>query len=339
VGCELRAARELGGQLVSLASRLRDPRLGLEAHRALCSTLCALGEFPRAREHGEQSLALYDPRHLGALASLYGFDPVANSVSWLAVTLWYLGYPAQALERSQEALALARQVAQAYTIGTIQSSCAMLRQLRREGPAAQEEAEAALRVTTAQGLPLPGALAASLRGWALVEQGHLEEGIAQMRQGVAAWRATGAELFQSHLLTLLAEAYGKRGQAEQGLAVLAEALAYVDRSGEQFYEAELYRLKGELRLQQLKMEAECTIASSQAEADAEACFLRAIELARKQHAKSWELRAATSLARLWQHQGKTAEAHQMLSEIYGWFTEGFDTKDLQEAKALLEELT
>jgi predicted ATPase len=141
------------------------------------------------------------------------------------------------------------------------------------------------------------------------------------------------------LLALLAEAHGKGKQPGQGLAVLAEALAHVDSTGEQFYEAELYRLKGELRLQQLKMETECTIASSQAEADAEACFLRAIAIARKQQAKSWELRATTSVARLWQQQGKRGEAQQLLLEVYGWFTEGFDTKDLQEAKALLEELT
>ncbi len=140
-----------------------------------------------------------------------------------------------------------------------------------------------------------------------------------------------------YYLALLAEAYGKGGQAEEGLSALSEALAVVDKTGERYYEAELYRLKGELTL---KSEVKTSQNKSQAslESEAEECFLKAIEIARRQQAKSWELRAVISLARLWQQQGKKAEARQMLAEIYGWFTEGFDTADLQEAKALLDEL-
>jgi predicted ATPase len=155
--------------------------------------------------------------------------------------------------------------------------------------------------------------------------------MAQMRQGLAAWRATGAEVFRPHYLALLAEAYGKAGQAEQGLTVLAEALAIVERTGEHWWEAESYRLKGELLLAQAGEERPAVKA-------AEDCFQQALAMARRQQAKSLELRAAMSLARLWQHQEKRAEARQLLAEIYGWFTEGFDTADLQEAKALLEEL-
>jgi len=140
---------------------------------------------------------------------------------------------------------------------------------------------------------------------------------------------------QSYFLALLAEAYGKGGQAEEGLHVLAEALAHVDKTGERYYEAELYRLKGELTLQQLKVQG----SKFKVEEEVEECFLKAIEIARWQQAKSLELRAVMSLARLWQQQGKKDEARQMLAEVYGWFTEGFDTADLQEAKALLEELT
>jgi predicted ATPase len=176
------------------------------------------------------------------------------------------------------------------------------------------------------------------QGWGLAAEANLsgrsgEEGIAQMRQGLAAWLATGAGVFQPYYLALLAEAYGKEGQAEEGLAVLAEALGTVDKSGERFYEAELYRLKGELTLAQSSVQS---LASRVKEA--EACFLKAIEIARRQQAKSLELRAVMSLSRLWQQQGKQKEAHDMLAEIYGWFTEGFDTADLREAKALLEEL-
>ena len=167
-----------------------------------------------------------------------------------------------------------------------------------------------------------------MQGWALAEQGQVEEGITQMRQGLATWRALGSGVAASYFLSLPVAAYRKGGQVEEGLTILAEALEIVHRTGEGNSEAELYRLKGELLLQQ----------SQDNSPEAEACFHRAIDVARQQAAKSWELRATTSLARLWQHQGKQAEARRMLAEIYGWFTEGFDTKDLQEAKALLEEL-
>jgi len=152
--------------------------------------------------------------------------------------------------------------------------------------------------------------------------------MAQMQQGLAAWRATGAEVFRPYGLALLAEASAKVGQREEGLTLLAEALAVTNDTGERRWEAELYRLKGELLL----------VHSAEQHAEAETCFRQALDIARHQQAKSWELRAAISLARLWQHQGKRATARQMLAEIYGWFTEGFDTADLQEARALLEEL-
>jgi predicted ATPase len=185
-----------------------------------------------------------------------------------------------------------------------------------------------------------------LQGWARAEQGQIEEGITQIRQGLATRQAIGAGIFQSYHLALLAEAYGKAAQAEDGLAALAEALTVVDKSGERFYEAELYRLKGTLTLQKLSgascqspvTNTQYPTPSTQAEAEAEACFLKAIEIAQRQQAKSLELRAVMSLSRLWQQQGKKEEARELLAEIYGWFTEGFDTKDLQEAKALLEEL-
>jgi len=194
-------------------------------------------------------------------------------------------------------------------------------------------------------MPFWSALGTIAQGWALVEQGDGEAGIVQIRQGLAALQASGAEEIQTYSLALLAEAYGKGGQVEEGLAALAEALDFVDRTGERFYEAELHRLKGELllkksesRIQNLESTPQRLTPSTQAEAEAEAYFLKAIEIARYQQAKSLELRAATSLARLWQHQGKKAEARQLLAEIYNWFTEGFDTKDLQDAKALLAEL-
>jgi tetratricopeptide (TPR) repeat protein len=173
-----------------------------------------------------------------------------------------------------------------------------------------------------------------------------------MRQGLSAYQATGAETGQSARLALLAEAYGELGQTEEGLSALAEGLAFVNKTGERFYEAERYRLRGELTLTQSSVRSlgssvkkgpkskvqGAKSSKTKSQEEAEACFLKAIDIAQKQQAKSLELRATVSLARLWQQQGKAQQAHEMLAEIYGWFTEGFDTKDLQEAKALLDSL-
>jgi predicted ATPase len=186
-----------------------------------------------------------------------------------------------------------------------------------------------------QGFALPLAWGSMERGWALAEQGRGEEGIAQIRQGLVAQQATGAEGLRAHFLGLLAETYGKMGQAEEGLSALSEALTLVNKTGERYYEAELYRLKGELTLAQSSVQS----LGSSVQKEAEACFCKAVEIARRQQAKSLELRAVMSLAKLWQRQGKPKEAHEMLAEIYNWFTEGFDTKDLQDAKALLDELS
>ncbi len=195
-------------------------------------------------------------------------------------------------------------------------------------PAVQERAEELIALSTEQGFSFRAAAGTLLRGWVLSEQGQGEEGIAQIHKGLAALRATGAGISLPSYLALLAGAYGKVGQIEEGLTVLAEALALVNKTGERVSEAGLYVLKGRLLLAR----------SGENQAEAEGCFHQAIEIARKQQAKSPELRAVMSLSRLWQQQGKRAEARRMLAEVYGWFTEGFDTKDLQEAKALLEEL-
>jgi predicted ATPase len=164
------------------------------------------------------------------------------------------------------------------------------------------------------------------RGWVLVKQGQSEEGIAQLREGLVAYRAIGAELECSHWLALLAEAYRDTGQPGEGLRLVAEALDQVAQTGIVYYEPELHRLEGELRLRHDQTDAQ----------KAEACFHLALEVARGQRAKSWELRAATNLARLWVERGRRAEARELLAPVYGWFTEGFDTADLKEAKALLD---
>ena len=201
-------------------------------------------------------------------------------------------------------------------------------QFRRDVPAVHEQAEAAVALSTEQGFPQWAALGTSLRGWALAMQGQGEEGMAQVRQGIAACRATGAALFVPYLCTVLADVCDHLGHPDDGLQALAEAHALVEQQEERWWEAEVCRLRGVLLLRQ----------PGTPQAEAEAWLQRALDVARRQEAKSLELRAAMSLSRLWQQQGKRAEAYELLAPIYGWFTEGFDTADLQEAKALLDEL-
>jgi predicted ATPase len=179
-----------------------------------------------------------------------------------------------------------------------------------------------------QGLAALRILGTCWRGWALVRVGQSEEGVAQLREGMAAWEALGGGLWRPTLLALLAEVYGRTGQVDKGLGVLAEALTLVDTTGERWYAAELHRLQGALWLSR----------SADKSAEAEACFQHAMTIAQSQGAKAWELRTATSLARLWQQQGKRQQARDLLAPVYHWFTEGFDTADVQEAKALLDEL-
>ncbi|HEV8718504.1 MAG TPA: AAA family ATPase, partial [Candidatus Binatia bacterium] len=341
---EHQAARELGEQLLNLAQSVQDSALLLEAHAALGSSLYCLGESVSAREYLEQSLALYNPQQHHTLAFFYGgADPGMICLSQAAWTLWVLGHPDQALQKNHEALTLAQELSHPHSLAFALCFASVLHQFRREAQAAQERAEAAIALTSEQGFPYWLAWATILRGWALAEQGHAEEGIAQIRQGLAAYWATGAELRRPHFLTLLAEAYEKKGQTKEGLDILAETLTLVNKTGERYWEAELYRLKGELSLKSAVRSPQSTVTNPRPltpdpQGEAEACFRQAIAIARRQSAKSLELRAVISLSRLWQQQGKKGQARILLAEIYNWFTEGFDTKDLQEAKALLEEL-
>jgi len=215
-----------------------------------------------------------------------------------------------------------------FSLGFALVFAAIVHQFRRERRGTQECAEAAISLAIEQGFPLCRARGAMLRSWALAHRGQAQEGIEQITKGLRAHHATGAELLRSYFLALLAEAHGTMGQPEAGLTALTEALTFAETTGERWYEAELYRLKGELLLQQ----------NSDNQAEAETCFHHALDITRNQQAKSLELRAATSLARLWQQQGKRQGAHDLLAPVYHWFTEGFDTADLQEAKALLDTL-
>jgi predicted ATPase len=348
---EHQTACELGEHLFRLAQSAQDSALLIEACHALGHTRYVLGEFAPARELFEQGLALYDPQQHRFLAFRYGQDSGVVCLGLTAFALWMLGYPDQALKRLHEALTLARDLSHPFSLATTLWGAGILHQLRGEEKAVQERAEAIITLAAEQGFPLYLAGGTILRGWALAEQGQVEEGITHLCQGLAAWRTAGTGLWQPYFLAQLAAAHGKGKQVEEGLVMLAEALAVGGKTKECSDEAELYRLKGQLTLQEANQKSKGKSQKSkvetspqplalnpQAEAEAEECFWKAIEIAQKQQAKSLELRAVMSLARLWQQQGKHREAHTMLSAIYNWFTEGFDTKDLQEAKALLDSL-
>jgi predicted ATPase len=328
VRAQLETAWELGEQLLNLAQDTQDAILLLQAHRALGTSLFYLGELTPARVHLEQGMTLYNPQQHRSLAFRFGQDPGVVCRGFAAWALGVVGYPDQALQRSYDTRALAEDLAHPFTLAYALDFTARIHQLRREGHQTRYWAEALLKLSREQGFTQRLATGAILLGWALAAQGQRAEGITQVRHGLDAFRATGAELARPYYLALLAEASGRVGQAGEGLPLLAEALALVHKNGERWWEAELHRLKGELLL----------ILSPENQVDAEACFRQALDIARRQQAKSLELRAAMSLGRLWQRQDKRDEARELLTEIYGWFTEGFDTADLQEAKALLEEL-
>jgi len=344
VRSELRTACELAEQLMTLARRVPDQPLLLEAYWIRGCIWFTLGDLPAAQADLEQGSALYDTTQHSAHSLLYGQDPGVSCKAFAAAAAWFLGLAEQALKRSEAAFALATKLSHPFTLVIALSWEAVIHQLRREAHAAQEKAEAVISLSAKEGFAFFLAWGTLLRGWALAEQGQGKEGIAQMHQGLTALRGTGAETFRSYFLTLLAQAYEREGLIAEGLGTLDEALTIMDKNGERLYEAELYRLKGELTFKKFGVRSSesggpnTQPLTPSTQAEAETCFLKAIEIARRRSAKSLELRAAMSLARLWQSQGKKTEAHKLLAEVYGWFTEGFDTKDLQEAKALLAKL-
>jgi len=326
---ELRRAYELAEQLLRRAQGAHDPTLLTYAQLARGTTSYFMGEFLPAREHLENAITLYDPeRHRPLILRYGGFDAGVRCLSHGAWTLWQLGYPEQALKRGNEALALAQALSNPFELAFAEGFLRALHQFRQDARAAQENAEDVIAFCAEHGFSQLLAYATLVRGWVMAEQGRNEEGITQIQEGLAALRAIGTELDRPYFLCLLAEAYMQAGRFDDGLSASAEALAVADEHDNRAFAAETHRLTGELLLKQENSDA----------AEAQRCFERAIGIARKQSAKSLELRATMSLARLLAKQGKLDEARGMLAKIYGWFTEGFDTADLKAAKALLDEL-
>jgi class 3 adenylate cyclase/predicted ATPase len=324
---ELDLAQSLDEDLLRLSYQTNDSAGLVLGHASSGRNLMFAGSFAASRSHLEEVLAFYDPTFHRALVRQAGFHPHINSGGHLGVVLFCLGYPDQASAQSSAAIAEARRLAHPPSIASSLALGARLLSLGENSAALGEWADQLLTVTTEQGLPHWRSQGTIFRGWVKVRNGDIAEGISLLRSGSAAYRATGAEVWMPYHLARLAEACEIALQIEETSALLDEALQLAKRTGERWFAAELNRHKGQLLLRQGHPKA------------AEQLYRKALSIAEKQEAKLWELRAAVSLARLWEEQGRRAEACDLLAPVCDWFTEGFDTADLKEAKGLLDELT
>ena len=323
-------ARPFAEELLAVAERLGDRALLLEAHHALSPSTLWSGDPEATRRHGEKGMALYDREADGSLAFLYGgHDPGVCCRMHSGMALWFLGYPKSAVERSRAGLALARDLSHLASIVNALPFAMIVHQLRGEGAVVRELAESIITLSTERGFPQWLLFGKVFGALFQAEQGGGDAAIAQLHGAIAEYRATGNEIYVPGFFSLLATVLLKHGAADEGLGVVADALATAEATGTRLWDSDYYRLKGELLLAR----------DPAAGQDAEIAFRQAIEIARGQSAKSWELRSAVSLGRLWQRHGKRQEAARLLAEIHGWFTEGFDTADLMEAKSLLDELS
>jgi DNA-binding winged helix-turn-helix (wHTH) protein/predicted ATPase len=344
---DLRTAHASAQQLLQLAQETQERSLLMEAHHALGNTLHRQGDLEDARLHLERGIALYDRRQHVSQPLLYGLDDGVAGLGYDAWVLWGLGCRNQALRRTREMFTLAQKIAHPLSQAWALNSAAWHYQFRREPRKAQEWAAKEITLCTEYGFTQLLAVGTIVHGWALAMQGQHEDGIRQMREGMTAVQSTGTEIGRSRYLAALAEVYGELGQVESGVSLLNEALQEVEHTGERFYEAELYRLVGELSLRIREADRgrsrdKKTLSAAPilqlADSSPEESFQKAIGIARRQKAKSLELRAVMSLVRLWQSQGKRKKAQRALATVYDQFTEGFDAPDLRRAKTLLDEL-
>jgi predicted ATPase len=328
MGGDLGQARALGEQLLVLARRDGDPVLRVEGNYVLGVSLFWQGEFVSAREQLERAIAQYDPQQHPTHTAWYAQDPAVVCLIRLANVLWYLGYPDQALTKARDALTLGRELSHAHSLAYALNWATWLHVHLGDASAAEKRADASIALASEHGFAFWEASSIILRGWAIMVQGREAEGMSQMREGLGRLRATGTAGGRPGYLGLLAQGLIRVGRIGDGLAALEEGLAAVQERGERWPEAELHCLRGELLL-----------AQGAPLAEVDACFSQALATARRQSARAIELRTAMSYYRLWRAQGppeKRAEARALLSGIYGWFTEGWRTRDLEQARALLE---
>jgi class 3 adenylate cyclase/tetratricopeptide (TPR) repeat protein len=338
---EMTTSIELAEQALALAEKEQDSARILIAHSRLGSSLFFRGNFSRAEEHCARGIALYDFDRHSALSLTYGMDGGVPCLPIGAWTLWYLGFPDQALRRSQAAVALARKVKHPYTFAWVLEAASWLHCYRGEGREAYALADEAVVFSTEREFPHWIAMGLQRRGEALRLLGRWDEGTEQLRRGQEGYRATGASGGWGRGLTELARSCLHFGRCEEGLQLANEALELMTKKTTRCWESQHYRIKGEILHASGSMQqtANRERADPRLTVQAEACFLKAIEVAISQKAKSLELRATTSFARLLRDTGRRDEARATLAEIYGWFTEGFDTADLKDAKVLLDELS
>jgi class 3 adenylate cyclase/predicted ATPase len=313
-------------ELLDLAERQGDPALLLEARHALSPTTLFVGEPAAALYHAEQGMALYDQEQHRSLAFLYGgHDPGVCCHMHSALALWMLGYPRAALDRGRRGVTLARALAHPTSIANALPFLGVVQQLRGEVEEVHEVADSMMELAAAHSLPQWLAVGRILSGWVQAERGH---GVAQLQSAVADYHSKAKfDFWDLYFLALVAAACLKHGAIDDGLRAVMDALKGADQTGSQIYNAEFHRLRGELLLARDPADA----------SQAEASFKQALAVAGNQNAKSWELRAALSLSRLWRRQGKRDEAGRLLRGVHDWFTEGFETADLREAKMVLDE--
>jgi predicted ATPase len=320
VRAELEPARNLAEEMLRLSEEQVDRSEVLIAHRMVGYVDLLLGRPASARAHLEQVLALYDPERHRSLVSLYAYEPRAAASAYLSVVYLLLGYPERALKLSEEALATARQSSHLVTLCFALHARCWFHQIAMDYRSLRRWAKELIGLTVEHGFPYWLTYARVLYGWTHTQDASKQDGRAEMLQAFAEYQATGVRLYMPYFTALLAHAGAVRGEMAEGLRLLTDAIARVDETGERWFKAELYRLHSEVLLHLPEPD----------QAGAEAALSQALVSARQHGTKLWEVRAATSLARLWRGQGKRAEARELLAPIYGWFTEGFDTPDLKQ---------
>lgn len=326
---ELRTALDLTRKRLSLAEQLDDRALVMQVCENLGTVAFWQGDFEEALSRLDEALSHYDPERGRSIALIYGTDSAVVCNAYAAWALWFLGYPDQARQRAEASVARAREIRHANSLGICLGFAAALHQVLRDAAATEHFADECMAVSAEHQLPLWHTMGTMFRGWALASQGRGDEGIAQLYEGVTGYQGVGMGLGARFMMALLAQAYLNAGKCDDGLSVLTGGLAVVGESEDRFCDAEIQRVKGEFLLGTAPPDLPA----------AEACFVEALELARRHRARSLELRAASSLARLWARNGQRAQAREVLAGVYGWFREGFATPDLQEATALLASLS
>ena len=331
---QLHEMHELAERFLSLAHQRQQSDAIVEGNFLVGYALFFMADLPGALKHLQCAIELYGTKPRRDLAEQYGHDPGMSCRFFASCTLWLLGHPKQARKMALECISLAKSVAHSFSLAYAHATAALAFQLQRDISLVREQAKAGMVISREQGIPHFLGFSEAMWGWVLTQEGQTETGIEHLCQGAAGWRSQGSELLQPYWLALLADAYGKTRQVNRALAAVTEALNIVDQTGETFYQPELYRLHGELMLQQANSQPQIVNVKS----DAEASFRKAIEIASRQQSKWLELRAATSLARLLQTRGDRTAARDLLVPIHSWFIEGLDMYDLRDARALLDEL-